>query len=144
MMDRNQGIFTMPRKQGGELRSGTWNNLAQMPLSPGETSKLLHCLRLGVCRESARGSQLRFILSLPPLPIPFCTNWSRDSKDLTFPVESGHQELPSTEAAMNMHLHPFGLTQKLPTGSPAYRTTPLPGYWTTINQGRTGLGRSTT
>lgn len=82
--------------------------------------------------------------SLSHLSPSLCTNWSRESKDTTFPVESGHQELPSTEAAMNMHLHPFGLTQKLPTGSPVHRTTPLPGYWTTINQGRTGLGRSTT
>ena len=53
-------------------------------------------------------------------------------------MENVHWELPSIEAATNAHLYPFGLKEKLPTGSPIYRTTFLPGYWTTINQDRTG------
>lgn len=39
-MNRNQRRFTRPRKQWGELQSGSWNSLAPKPLSPGDISKL--------------------------------------------------------------------------------------------------------
>lgn len=53
------------------------------------------------------------ILSIPHHPLPL--------HQLAFPVGSGHQKLPSAEAAVNAHLYPLILHQKLPIGSPMYR-----------------------
>lgn len=55
------------------------------------------------------------IHSLPPLPNSFHQlEWR--AGDLTFPIESGNQELPSADDAVSTHVYPLGLPWKLPLG----------------------------